>query len=110
MIKTIIVIGLILLFLSAYFSFFGTVAFVSGALWALINLYFIRQLLYELLIETPRNFPKIALLVLIKFPLLYWLGFALLYYQSDYLWASIAGFSLSLIAKAFQPQQNKEMA
>ncbi len=108
--KIIIVIGLTLLSICAYFSFFGTLAFLTGALWALVNLYFIRQLLYGLLIETPKNFPKIALLVLIKFPLLYGAGFALLYYQSDFLWASMVGFSLALIGMAFQPQKNKELA
>jgi len=95
--KIVIIIALSLLAAGAYISFFGTLWFLVGALWGLVNLYFIKQLLYSLLIENPKNLPKIALFVLIKFPVLYGAGFGLLYYQSDFLWEFVAGFSVLLV-------------
>jgi len=76
-----IIVGLIILTALAYFSFFGTLWLIAMAFWGIINVYFIKQLLNELLIVHPKKPLKIALLTLIKFPVLYGAGFALLYYQ-----------------------------
>lgn len=115
--KTLIIISaLSLLGASAYYNFFITLWFVAGALWGLINLYFIQQLLYGLLIAKPKKFFRIAMLALIKFPVLYGAGFGLLYYQSEFAWALLAGFSGVLVLsmntrfwKVFQPLEKKVM-
>lgn len=97
-VKTIILIsGLILLASTICFGLFITLNVFSGALWGFTNLYFIRQLLSEVLIAKTINLFKIALLTLIKFPILYGLGFGLLYYQSEHLWALLAGFNAALL-------------
>lgn len=89
--------GTITLALCSYFFPSNTLYILAGTIWGLINLYFIKQLLYELLLKTPKNLLKIALLTLIKFPILYGLGFGLLYYQKDIPWALLIGFSGVLI-------------
>lgn len=90
-------------------TFTGAFWFMMGAFWGLVNLYFIKQLLYGFLIQRPWLPLKMALLVLIKFPVLYGVGFGFLYYQEDIPWALLAGFSISLVLgalKAFQPRNN----
>jgi hypothetical protein len=94
--KNMFIIGLLILSGSAYFFLDNTVLFIAGACWGLINLYFIRQLLYGLLLEIPKKPLKIALLALFKFPVLYGLGFGLMYRQDNIPWALIAGFSVVL--------------
>lgn len=95
--KTItITLGLSLL-VALYLTFFNTLWFIAGALWGIINLYFIKQLLYALLLEQPKNFLKIALLALIKFPILYAVGFWLLFTQNEASWVLLAGFSTVLL-------------
>lgn len=88
--------GFILIAFYIYFGFSSSLWFLAGACWGLANLYFIRELLYELLIANPKNPLKIILLALIKFPLLYTIGFGLLYYQNEPFWALITGFSITL--------------
>lgn len=92
----IIITGLSLLAACAYYSFFSTLWFIAGACWGLINLYFIKQLLYELLIANPKNLLKMALCGLIKFPALYIAGFGLLYYQPEASWPLLGGFTAVL--------------
>lgn len=52
-----------------------------GICWGSLNLYFIRQLLLALLIEKPVHILKVALLVLLKFPLLYYAGYLILQFK-----------------------------
>lgn len=96
----------------AYYSFFITLYIVLGAFWGIINLYFIQQLLYGLLMEKPKKIFKITLLALIKFPVLYGVGFGLLYYQGEFAWALLAGFSgvllLSMQKKFWKVFQSHE--
>lgn len=113
--KIIIASGLAFLGVCSYFSFFITLYFIAGALWSLVNLFFIQQLLYEVLLVNPKNLLKIILLALVKFPLLYGMGFGLLYYQGEYgefAWVLLAGFSAVLLLsmqkrfwKVFQPKE-----
>lgn len=91
-----ILIGLILLTVAACYSLFDTLWFIVGALLGTANLYFIKNLLYEILVTTEKNLLKIALLTLVKFPLLYGVGFALLYYSDHVSWAFLIGFSVAL--------------
>ena len=105
-----IIIGLTLLAVYAYMDFFGTLSFVLGALWGLVNVYFIKELLYELLIANPKNFIKITLTMAFKFPILYGIGFLVLYYQDEFALPMLIGFTISLamitqkwLWKALQP-------
>lgn len=82
---------------SAYFTFSETIWFMAGSLWAIANLFFLKQFLYELLLKNPKNFLKLSLLVIVKFPILYGLGFWMLYSQGGSAWSLLAGFSFILI-------------
>lgn len=94
--------GLILLCIFAYMHFFLALTFVVGAFWSLINLYFLKQLLEEILLKKPKNIMKIMVFTLIKFPLLYGIGFGLLYYKSEFALTLLIGFSASLILNMFR--------
>jgi hypothetical protein len=111
---TLLLFGLFLLIIGAYYQFYITLYFLIGALWGLTNLYFIQQLLTRLLIDQSKSLLNIALLTLIKFPVLYSAGFALLYYQEEYVWAMVTGFSTVLALsmqkrfwKIFLPYEKK---
>lgn len=96
--KTImLLLTLSLLGLSAYQDFLVTLFFVLGALWGLINLYLIQQVLRELLLVKQKHFFKILMLTLIKFPVLYGAGVLLLSIENGSAWALLLGFTLSLL-------------
>lgn len=87
----------ILFITNAYYNFSQTMGFLLALSWGFANFYFIKQLLYIVLVEKQKKFWKIALALLIKFPILYGAGLALLYYQSDILGSLLAGFTVALI-------------
>jgi hypothetical protein len=92
----IIILTFTLLAISAYINLFLTTWFIAGVLFGLINLYFIKKILYEILIVNPKNISKIIWLILMKFPLLYGVSFGLLYIFNEISWTLIAGFTLVL--------------
>lgn len=57
-------------------------ALFLGICWGGLNVYFIRHLLLSLLIEKPVNPLKATLLILLKFPLLYYAGYLILSLKS----------------------------
>lgn len=67
-----------------------------GMLWGSINLYMIKQLMQCVLIAENRNLLKILAYILIKFPLLYFLGYGLLSMPYFSPWSLLIGFSLIL--------------
>lgn len=73
------------------------VYFLAGTFWGLVNLYFIRQLLFETIVAAPKNYFKIFLITVCKFPVLYGAGFGLLCLQEDFPIALLAGFCASLV-------------
>ena len=96
-IKAILIAGFILLGIYAYYDFLNIISFILGVAWGLVNLYFIEELTYELIAAKQKNFIKIMVIALIKFPVLYSVGFGWLYYQSEYALASLIGFSGALL-------------
>jgi len=69
---------LFLITIALYFEWSTTFSVAIGLFWGSLNLYFIRELLCEVLVANPKNYGKICLLTLLKFPLLYAIGYALL--------------------------------
>lgn len=87
-----------LLTVALFYSYQEAVGIFIGMLWGYINLYFIKQLMHCVLIIEKRELLKILLLLLIKFPLLYLVGYALLLIPYFSPWSLLIGFSVILIA------------
>lgn len=95
---TLLLFALSAIMLYLYFDdFFITLFFALGALWGLINVYLIEQVLHEALIVKQKKLLKIAVLTLVKFPLLYGVGVYLLYLENGSALGLLAGFTLSLL-------------
>lgn len=95
-IKALLAIGGCLLAVGLYFQFHTTLGIGIGAIWGSLNLYFIKQLVKGLLIAVPKKYFKSFLIALIKFPLLYTLGYGLLLIDQLSPWSMLVGFSLVL--------------
>lgn len=70
-------------------------ALFAGASWGALNLYFLKSLLYNLLLRSEQKL-RLLLSICIKWPLLYFVGYCLLktaYLPSLYL---LIGFSLTI--------------
>ena len=91
-----VIITALILSIYMYIDLFHSLWFISGLFFGLINFYFIKKMLYELVIEKCQNLIKITILFLIKFPLLYGTSFTLLFYQGEISWTLIAGFIVSI--------------
>ncbi len=99
MMKKIVLSVLFSLFILGFYdSWYNVLGIGSGAIWGCINLYFIKQLMYGLLIEVPKNPFKILIMAFIKFPLLYTVGYALLQINQISPWSQLIGFSIVLAA------------
>jgi biotin transporter BioY len=83
-------------------------AFSLGVFWGLVNLYFIEELTHELIVAKQKKFIKIMVIALIKFPVLYSVGFAWLYYQSDFALASLLGFSGALLMGVYRKYRKEQ--
>ena len=85
------------LFLSAFGAFFAWYflssiqgfALLFGVIWTSLNIYFIGLMTQSLLIT--KNYSSLFPLFLIKFPLLYWIGYELLKVNQWDLWYLVLG-------------------
>ena len=76
---TSIILGLVTaLFLAVYLDLGCGGAWLIGIAWSLANLHFIAGLMKHILTKEKRSYRKIALLMAVKFPVLYAAGFFLL--------------------------------
>lgn len=63
-----------------------------GSLWGCLNLYLIEVLIKEMIIK--KNVLLTSVFILIKFPILYWIGYKLLSFTQDNPWYAVGGLSL----------------
>lgn len=68
-----------------------------GASWICLSLSFTGQLLYQTMLESSKNIVKILLTFLIKFPLLYGLGYWILIGNFFSVWSLCLGSSLLIV-------------
>jgi hypothetical protein len=100
--KTVIALATSLLFGVFIYADYGiTLSIMAGFFWGSLNLYFIKELLCEALISSPKNYIKLCLLALLKFPLLYVIGYVLLQFDWISPGYSFIGF-LGVIAASTQ--------
>lgn len=70
---------------------------LAGAVWGSVNLFLIGQLVRAFLLPEERPGIKMRLLLLVKFPLLYFVGYELLCSELFSTVGLMSGFTLSLL-------------
>lgn len=91
---SLIVSALSFFFVGAYYNFpFGLGLFL-GTAWGCLNLFFITQLILEVISLKKPNKGKVLLILLVKFPLLYFAGYILLRLNYFPVESLLIGFTL----------------
>ena len=102
-IKTSLILALIiLLFVSVYYNFKFALGVLVGCMWGCLNLYFLSSLIVETIKLEKINKRKVLLIVLVKFPLLYLLGYLLLRIKYFSALSLLAGFTLIFVVLALK--------
>ena len=97
-IKKILSLFSLLLFIIGFaFNPCRTLGITLGTVWGFLNIFFLKQVLQNLLLQTENKNRKLLMFSLIKFPLLYLLGFALLSIKSLSALDLLIGFTLALV-------------
>jgi hypothetical protein len=95
--KSAIVFGLVLAVpLATSFGLGAAGGWIAGGVWSLFNLVAIAALIRRVLTLEPRDRREIAILLLVKFPLLYAIGFGILASGLPAIWV-LAGFTWPLL-------------
>lgn len=97
-IKSTLILGaLIFVFGSVYFDWIYSLGIFIGTLWGSANLWFIRQFVIHYITPGERDMKKLALLAVIKFPVLYVAGFLALWLKLFPIASFVIGFSLIFV-------------
>ena len=97
-IKTTLVLAvLVFVVVTIYFNFKTALGILVGAGCGCLNLYFLTNLIKEALSPEKPNKRKIALIALVKFPLLYLLGYFLLRLKYFSVVSLLSGFTLIFV-------------
>ncbi|OGC79731.1 MAG: hypothetical protein A2W07_07035 [candidate division Zixibacteria bacterium RBG_16_43_9] len=91
---SLIVSALSFLFVSVYRNFLFGLGLFLGTAWGCLNLFFITQLVVEAFSLKKPNKGKLTLILLIKFPLLYYAGYILLRLKYFPVESLLIGFTL----------------
>lgn len=88
---------LVLLFGSFYYGFYPTLSVFTGIIWGMVNLYFLALLIRATLRPNGADKAAALVLILIKFPLLYFSGYLMM--VSDFFdpLLLLIGFTASLL-------------
>ncbi|MCP4582858.1 MAG: hypothetical protein GY839_14710 [candidate division Zixibacteria bacterium] len=93
-IKTSLILAAILFpFLAVYINTAFGVAYVLGCAWACLNLFAIKFLIVQVLTPKSKNAVLIVLFMLVKFPLIYFLGYLLVIWSYPPIYGLVWGFS-----------------
>jgi len=94
-IKSTLILGaLIFIFGSVYFDWLYSLGIFVGSIWGCANLWFIKQFVVGYVTPGQRDAKKLAILAVIKFPVLYIVGFLILRLAWFPVSAFVIGFSL----------------
>jgi hypothetical protein len=85
-------------FFGYYQNFFDAIGILLGAGWGIANIFFLKKTLEEWLLPKDRNNLIFYTLLQIKFPLLYLIGYGLLWMRIFSVLSLLIGFSLVFIA------------
>lgn len=89
--------ALIFIFGSYYFDWQYSMGIFAGMLWGSANLWFIRQFMVSYLTTGERDAKKLAIIAVIKFPVLYLAGFFLLWFNLFPVLSFVIGFTLIFV-------------
>jgi hypothetical protein len=107
--NSIIVTLLIALFVAiagiAFFSINDCLGFFAGAIWSCLNIYFLYQLLHQIILQSTKSALKILGLFVLKFPLLYGIGLWLLQNSNFSVWSLSLGLFLAIGVFFFKSYQ-----
>lgn len=78
---------------ATYWGLWTGAAWIAGVAWSLVNLFFIGEVIRNVITAEERNMLRILVAVAIKFPVLYGVGFVLLWVEQLPVGALVAGFS-----------------
>lgn len=84
-------------FLTYYYGGSFALGFVSGSFWNIFNFSILIRLIRSVFQTVKPSKIKIVLFFILKFGLLYVLGFVIIKYSGFSLWGILAGFSLLLV-------------
>ncbi len=87
-----------------YFGFYAALAVFSGAVWGIVNFYFLAALIKHAMRSEGADIMAVGVFALIKFPMLYGAGYALLIVPQFAPLHLVSGFSITLavmVLKAF---------
>ena len=87
---------LVFLYTWGYYSFPSAVGILTGTIWGCLNLFFITNLVTSFVKAGEKDYTKIWILLLVKFPILYGLGFLALIIGYFEPLTFLLGFSLVL--------------
>jgi len=95
--KTSLILGALVFFYTwGYYSFPSAVGIFSGTIWGCLNLFFISGLVTAFIKVGEKDYTKIWILLLVKFPVLYGLGFLALKLNYFDPLSFLIGFSIVL--------------
>jgi hypothetical protein len=93
-IKTSLILAAVLFpFLAIYISMPFAIAYLLGCLWACLNLFAIKFLIVQLITPEPKNKVLLAIFMLVKFPVIYFLGYLLVIWSYPPIYGLVWGFS-----------------
>lgn len=93
-IKTSLILAAVLFpFLAVYISMAFAIAYVLGCAWACLNLFAIKFLIVQLITPEPKNNVLLAIFILVKFPVIYFLGYLLVAWSYPPIYGLVWGFS-----------------
>ena len=93
---SVIVTAILAPFTFLYFGIPTGWGFAAGAVWNIINVYLLSQVITNLFAPHPSNKKLGAVAGVLKFPVLYGIGFVILSYTNPSVYGIMAGFSLIL--------------
>jgi len=98
-IKTSLVVAVLgFLFVTVYYNFRFGAGILAGAIWGCLNLYFLTNLITEIFSPDKEvRKGKVILIVLVKFPLLYLVGYVLLIIKYFPAVSLVSGFTLIFV-------------
>lgn len=93
-IRTSLVLAAVLFpFLAVYISIAFAIAYILSCIWACLNLFAIKFLIVRLITPEPKNKVLLAIFLLIKFPIIYFLGYLLVAWSYLPIYGLVWGFS-----------------
>jgi hypothetical protein len=92
--RTSAIVGLVVAIpLATYWGLWTATGWIAGVAWSLVNLFFITEVIRNVITAEDRDTMKVIVALAVKFPILYAVGFLLLWLEQLPVLALVAGFT-----------------